>query len=401
MSLFSQTESFIESTATQRPGEYRMWAEGDVTLYASCFAAMSLNYIGALTTNQSARTDWVDYINSWQDPKTGLFVGPELRDVDLSNNTHDLEHLKLHLTCQAIPALTALGEKPAGNIEFAHRFTERKYLLQWLKTRDWKRAWLEGNNLLFVGQLLIYLRDKESHPDAQSALDCYFEWLDFELDKNTNLWGTNGYCTNFHAMCGGYHQLLCYYHEGRNLANPAGLIDTVLPLQHWDGGFSPNGGGGACEDVDAVDILVNMYKLINYRRPEIRTALRRALSSILRSQMPDGGFVYRRNEEFVHMGIPKTRTPRNRSNVFATWFRVHTIALISQILTDNEFGRLDWRFNEDCSMGWHRARPERLRISFSDRREEWRQQSLKEIIISLLGPRAENTLRSTIKRFSA
>ena len=50
------------------------------------------------------------------------------------------------------------------------------------------------------------------------------------------------------------------------------MIDTVLGLQHVDGGFNPRGNGGACEDVDSVDILLNLYKRFDYRRADIRFA---------------------------------------------------------------------------------------------------------------------------------
>jgi hypothetical protein len=40
--------------------------------------------------------------------------------------------------------------------------------------------------------------------------------------------------------------------------------------------------------------------------------------------------------------------------MFATWFRVHTIALICEILPDEPLAKIDWQFNTFCSMGWHR-----------------------------------------------
>jgi hypothetical protein len=157
-------------------------------------------------------------------------------------------------------------------------------------------------------------------------------------------------------MCGGYHQLIVYYYEYHPVLHREKLVDTVLSLQHRDGGFSPAGGGGACEDADGVDILVNMYKQIDYRRAEIRHALRRCAGHVRRIQNPDGGFPYKRNMPFSHMGIPATMTPRGASNLFATWFRVHTLALISQVLWNEapaDEGPL--RFNSALSMGWHRA----------------------------------------------
>lgn len=328
---------------------------GPETLYASCFATMILHYLGHLQDLECNQyKEWSKYMNTYQDQKTGLFVGPEIIPEELNNRKHDWEHVTMHLTAHVLPALHLLGGRPTYPLSFAHRFVDLSYLQTWLDARDWKEAWWEGNNLLFIGQFLIFLRDFEGITRAQDAINLYFNWLDQQVDPKTGLWGTNGHCSNFKAMCGGYHQLLVYYYENHTICNPERLIDTVLSLQHWDGGFNPTGGGGACEDIDAVDILVNMYKQVDYRSPEIRCALRRALQSILQKQMNDGGFVYRLNTPFVHMGIHKTRSPANVSNMFSTWFRIHTLALISEVLIDEAIAQFNWQFNDTCSMGWHR-----------------------------------------------
>jgi hypothetical protein len=70
--------------------------------------------------------------------------------------------------------------------------------------------------------------------------------------------------------------------------------------------------------------------------------------------MSDGGFVYRLNQPFIHMGIKRTASGPNKSNLFSTWFRVHTLALISEILTGEYITQLNWQFNNSCSMGWHK-----------------------------------------------
>lgn len=293
-------------------------------------------------------------MNSWQDPNTGYFIGPELIANELRSPKHSYEHIAQHLAAHVLPALALLGEKPAYPLAFAHPFSDLNFLRKWLDKRDWRDAWIEGNNLLFVGQFLIHLRDVEKVQSAQPCLDLYFEWLDRDQDATTGLWGSNGYCSNAIALYGGYHQLLVYYYEDRFVGYPERLIDVALSLQHLDGGFNSAGGGGACEDTDAIDILVNMYKYVDYKRPQIRSALRKALRHILKKQMSDGGFVYRLNEPFDHMGIQKTASRPNQSNLFSTWFRVHTLALINEILTDESVIDFDWKFNRSCSMGWHR-----------------------------------------------
>jgi hypothetical protein len=208
---------------------------------------------------------------------------------------------------------------------------------------------------LFVGQFLIYLRDYENCREAQKALNVYFDFLDREIDPETGLWGSNGFCSKSAALYGGYHQLLTYYYEERKVQYPEKLVDVALSLQHKDGGYNLSGGGGACEDVDAIDILVNVYKSYDYKRPQIRRSLKRALKSILSKQMPDGGFVYKKKTPFIHMGIERTASGVNTSNMFPTWFYTHAIALIAEILKNKTVLDFDWKFNEAFSMGWHRT----------------------------------------------
>lgn len=158
------------------------------------------------------------------------------------------------------------------------------------------------------------------------------------------------------AIFGGCYQLLVYFHEEHPLPNSRGLIDTVLSLQHMDGGFNPNGNAGACEDVDSVDILVNCYKRFDYRRADIRRALRRCLRHILTTQNTDGGFPYNSDQPQTHMGIPGTAAGPNVSCTFPTWFRIHTLALIREVLpSEPAFEGINFRFNRALSMGWHRS----------------------------------------------
>ncbi|MDF9801101.1 hypothetical protein OKW21_006364 [Catalinimonas alkaloidigena] len=344
-------EKFVSNLYSKTPAGFASVPGGRVTLYGTCYGLLTQYY---LDDSIKLDPDVEKFILSCQNPDSGLFEGPEFSKEYFESRIHDVEHISLHLLCTVLPVLQQFGVKPHYSIKAVHKFCNLPYLQKWLNDREWKKAWLEGNNILFVGQTLVYLRDEEKLPQAQAALDLWFEWLDREIDPSTGLWGTNGYCSPFHAMCGGYHQLLVYYYERHPIQYPKQLVDTVLALQHVDGGFSPSGGGGACEDVDAVDILVNLYKINNYKRPHIRNALRKNLKHILSLQNPDGGFPYKRNAPQSHMGIQDTIAPPNASTMFATWFRVHTIALIAEILTDEKsLAELSLNFSKGLSMGWH------------------------------------------------
>lgn len=355
MNVVDQISQFVSSLQTDRVGEFRTYREGQVTLYASCFAAMTLHYLGELPRlSQEIREQWANYILQWQDPADGYFLGPELVKENITSPEHNWEVVRMHLIAHVLPALDLLGVQPSYSLSFAHRFLDIEYLQEWLEARDWRKAWLEGNNLLFVGQLLVHLRDIEHQPNAQQCIDLYFKWLDEQIDPLTGLWGTHKHLSSrAEAMYGTYHQLLVYFHENHPIPFPEQLMDSTLSVQELGGGFSPSGGGGACEDVDAIDILVNLYQRYDHERPKTRRALRRARVSVLKRLAPEGGFVYRWRAPFIHMSIPRTRVPANTAHLFATWFGVHTLALLAEVLTDEAALVHDWQFNRVLSMGWH------------------------------------------------
>ncbi|NBB78989.1 MAG: glycosyltransferase [Verrucomicrobia bacterium] len=348
--------TFIQnSMRTGESGLMRSTPLSGATAYGTAYCLQTLLYLNDPNWKQSINRD---FVRVWQDPDTGLLWGPELDVCAPEYAMHDREHLVLHSTCTLLPFCQELGVelKP---LTAAHRFLDSEYLADWCVRRDWENAWFEGNNILFVGQLLVYLRDVEAQPKALSALEQWFAWLDREMDSASSLWGTNGRCSDAAAVYGGYHQMLVYWHEHRSPKNIRGLVDTVLALQHPDGGFNPQGNAGACEDVDCVDLLVHCYKREDYRRAEIRCALQRCVDHILKTQNPDGGFPYKRNAAQSHMGIPGTEAPANVSCAFPTWFRVHTLALCAEVIPNHpKLCEINFRFNRFLGMGWHRGPPD-------------------------------------------
>ncbi|NQE54075.1 hypothetical protein C5S29_10830 [ANME-1 cluster archaeon GoMg3.2] len=76
------------------------------------------------------------------------------------------------------------------------------------------------------------------------------------------------------------------------------IVDTTLLLQQPDGLFSPVGGGDGCEDLDAVDTLVNMHKCVDYRREDIKNALERVLAATINLQGEDGAFLWTKRHHF-------------------------------------------------------------------------------------------------------
>ncbi|HVL40246.1 MAG TPA: hypothetical protein VM328_12725 [Fimbriimonadaceae bacterium] len=383
---------FLDSLRISPNGPFSFVPGKGPSLYGTTFALLGRYYLG-----RDLRPDEVPlpFLEAHLDPETGYYAGPDLEEIRLP--AYDRLHLMQHLTCHVLPLLDLLGVMPPP-LQHARRYLDLDYLQEWLDRRDLSNPWLEGNNLLFVGQFLVHLRDVERAPGAQDALNVWFDWHDQRVDPDTGMWGSDGLCDHFKAMCGGYHQLLVYYFEKHPVASPERLVDVTLSLQHPDGGFAPWGGGGACEDADAVDILVNLYKLQDYRRGDIRAALRRTLRSILELQNDDGGFPYNRGGSWTYMSMGNTEAGPGQSHAFGTWFRVHTLALIAQILDDPALTGIGFRFNRVLSMGWHRPWSNEAKVQACTGSESAYERSLR---LRYLRWRAKRVLGAVKRRISS
>lgn len=387
-------------------GRYKMSPSTRPYLLSSCYAAFIRElYSDLANLSTGKRKEWIDYINSCQDEGTGLFCDPEMRPEQVKN--HSWEYLSLQSTTLCLSALSALQGTNRYPLHYDGRWYNPSGIVQWLKERDWSDAWMEANTVMFVGILLIREFTEHRTVKAKKVLEKMLQWLDQFQDPCTGYWGTREGASLLNGMAGAYHLYLLYYYLDRPLKYLDKIIDFTLSLQQEDGFFSPRGGGGACEDIDAIDTLVNAYQRTTYRRADIVRALMRALPSLLVSQNEDGGFVYARRRRF-HLkewirlltfmkedhwtfkwrlrlmgavlkdqftpgrGLrntewPKMTVPVRESDMLATWFRSLTIAEISQIFPESPYASLKWTFRDSPGLGWFQLKNE---ASFGQDKEE-------------------------------
>ena len=376
-------------------GRYKMSPSTQPYLLSSCYAAFVRElYADLRNLSTWQRKEWIDYINSCQDRETGLFCDPEMRPEHAKN--HSWEYLFLQSTTFCLSALSALQGTSRHPVHYDGRWYNPSGIVRWLERRDWSNAWMETNTVMFVGILLIREFTQYGTVKAKRVLENMLEWLDQFQDPCTGYWGTREGASLQNSMAGAYHLYLLYYYLDRPLKYLDKIIDSTLSLQQQDGLFSPRGGGGACEDIDAIDTLVNAYQRTTYSRSDIVRALMRALPSLLACQNEDGGFVYARRrrfhlKEWVRLftfikedhctfkwrlrlmgtvikdqlapgrGLRVTEWPRmaipvKESDMLGTWFRSLAIAEISQILPELPYASLKWIFRDSPGLGWFRLK---------------------------------------------
>lgn len=371
-------------------GQYRLNRGADASVFSSCFAVFLRHLLGDLDTLDSAeRQAWLSWLQEFQDPESGLFVDQQ-NAARAPDQDHDNEHLNRQLTTFCLSAVHALGGRPRHPLRFLDAWKDPARIERWLDSLNWKNPWNCGNKAMFMGIFLAYDLEQTGDPGTRRALDAWFDWHDRHQRPASGFWGEGPRADYIDGMGGAYHQYTIYNYMQRPLGYPEQIVDRVLLLQQPDAMYSPYQGGATCYEMDAVDILVHSYRRHDYRRADIRAALRRMLPAVLETQNADGGFCWGRRRPFGPAGYlrlttdlarhrslfywylswraalviqirrrPQLKTgwvpqPRDwhESSVFDTWFRCLTIAEISQVVDDTPYARLSWQYLTVPGLGW-------------------------------------------------
>jgi hypothetical protein len=182
-----------------------------------------------------------------------------------------------------------------------------------------------------LGCLLQYQRDFFNDGTAGKALETLIVELEKRINRKYGSWGYGddediAFLSRTQQFA--YHLYALWLYDQRPIKYAEKLIDLTLRTQTKLGGFGWRLNSSACEDIDAVFMLVKLSELTDYRRDDICQALQKAFVWILANQNPDGGFVFSRNEPFVY-GHELLSSQKNESHLFATWFRSLSIAYLA------------------------------------------------------------------------
>jgi len=315
-------------------------------LYASTYAVLTRHLLGEMERVESSdRREWARYMQSFQDEE-GLFKDPIIAHA---GSWYVPPHMEwcgwLHLSCHVIMALTALGAPAEREFAFLKPFRDERSLREWLKKRDLGRIAFVGNEVLNVASLLQYERDFHSNRAAGRAVEMILDWLDAAQDPATGLWG-NSFATPEEmsaAYQGAYHFYLLYFYDGREVRYSEHIIDSMLSMQTAAGGFGIVENTSGCADIDAIDPLVRLSFVTDHRRDDIRSALERACDWVLSNRTPNGAFAFIKDSEMFY-GSKLMYAGTNEGSMFATWWRMLSLALIASVVTDHDIAAISWQF---------------------------------------------------------
>ncbi|WP_440956348.1 prenyltransferase/squalene oxidase repeat-containing protein [Methanosarcina sp. Mfa9] len=362
-------------------------------LYSTCFGVMCLDLINELDHFQD--TDKVaNYILSYQDGETGYFI--DKTAVPEDDATHNNEYIYLQLTDFAQLALSALNKEDQHEYFFLNKYKDVKYLESWFYGLNWTNPWLVSNLVMFVLNCLIY--------EDETKNKIYSDHIIYLLNKTQNpkngYWNLGNKVTLHNQMAGAYHFIFFYTYLDIEPNYIEKIIDSTLAIQNYDGLFNYEGGGGSCDDLDAIDLLCRATLYSDHNISQVKKSLQVAYQSLLSNQNKNGGFCWakrnnlslndfiylinfkmlRNKHDLIFNGISKTKKilrniTRNEtywkysglenmklktsdSDLFSTWFRLTSIAFIETTFPDirdrSKYQSFNWNLRKKCGLGFYK-----------------------------------------------
>lgn len=385
---WSLKNTVLQWLETMRYGKFnfRMNSGADYSLYTSCFALYIQDLFGeAVSSSGESLKEWADYINIHQDEATGFYL-PE-------KYTGDLNSKPVHqLTSFCLNALNILGCQPKYGLAFVEQWKTQKDLYQYLLDKgcfDGRPG--SGNMAMFVAIFLTQQWVFEKEAVLLERMDDWFLFHEETQNRSTGFWGTTKAKQYYSGFQNAFHQFEIYHYWNRPIPFAKIIVDIVLSLQDHDGHFAATPGGGGCFDYDAAAILVQCGIKQGYRKEDVKAALTKLMKAVFRNQNKDGGFCEskkrpesvfgvlnpgtiqflgsgcapfptyfkfrktlsnsRKECAIIHTHWTKKGRAWDQSDLWNTWFRCLTIAIIDTVLGSNR-SETEWNFQKSIGLGY-------------------------------------------------
>ena len=334
--------SFVASMKADTPFEYYYSASvNQPNIYNCVYACMLYGLFDeASKLTVEEKQAWVDYFNKFQNPDDGLFYDERIDgEVFRTRSWWGVEHLCPHI----INAYAVLGAHPQYEFTWVKKYYDLDVLKALLDECDWNSAIPDANDIdnriMNLGVILQYQRDIWHDKQAAKAVDYLEKYLRERLNPETGMWGA--YDVNDPAQLArmiqfSYHLYRIFIYDKEKLLSPERMIDLIIRSQNKYGGFGYSLNSSACEDIDAIDLLIYASNQTDYRKVDVYRTLALAQVFIFANQNVDGGSVFRRDEAFEY-GHELLYSAKNQSGMFPTWFRALSIAYIAQFMGDTNY----------------------------------------------------------------
>ena len=314
-----------------------------------------------------------DYLNSYQDQNTGLFVEP-----GCNNNPNFYCKKCLQLTTFSMSALSILGLEQKYKINHNMKTKEQIFaFLDKVGVKDGKLG--SGNFAMFLGIFLSY--DKILNPNNE-LINFWFDYHNEYYNRNNGFWTSGIKGRSQWAYQNAVHQLTIYKFWKKDFINYKTSVDMVINHSDRNGTFALLPGGGACWDYDAIHILNFLGVKKSYRVKEIKEIFQKTYNHILLTKdkfsFCENNYVYKikflknidefyyrnnyissifrlreflnvRKQGFKHSpGWSNFPIDLSETDLWSIWFRSLTLAEIENTLIDAK----EWNFQKFPGLGF-------------------------------------------------
>ena len=383
-------KNYILSLKNPQGGFFLQKQYNQSTLMSSAFSILSLELINSLN-HIDIKNEASQFLKN-QDKESGLIIDPKLNFP--LNNIEDLEKNYIHYqtTAFSISALDALGHTPEHKFIFLDNFRGKQQIMQFFDKINWDNPWHESNKIMFLLQFFSYEYLRVKNNQSLNFIHIILDQLDKMHDPETGLWGTQFNASSFVAMAATYHFLIFYKYFNRGINFSDQIATSVLRLQMKDGLYHPFGGGGACEDLDAIDVL---SKVVINGDSRIEQSLKHSYHALEKNYNSDGGFCWAKRPSFAFLFGIEYLNPTSKlfnynmfkwvvknnligsflpfikenkiyrysnwdemkfnirfSDAWSTWFRLLSIAAIEKMHPSIKSNDIDFKFRPIPSIGW-------------------------------------------------
>lgn len=245
-------------------GAYARRAEESHThLYGTCDMACVYHTIGQLPQDDAARGQWVDILQSLQDPQTGYLVADPA------------DHGMMHNTAFALGALNLFDAQPRHPLHFFRQYDSLDMLRKFFDGLDWREHVYscshDGAGLASAAALV---------PGTVTSdwFDAYFDYLDARFDPANGMLGIDKPAAgDFDQIGGTFHYAFLYEYFGRTMPFAEARTDAILGLQLPSGNWHERNVWWLT--LDAIYMLDRDQRRIGHRPAEVREAIIRALAA--------------------------------------------------------------------------------------------------------------------------
>ncbi len=224
--IIKKIKTTVDNHNLDEEGKYARWlwqnerGTRDLGLdeYGCADAANILYTIGEFPSEPEKRAKWIETLQSFQDPETGLF-----KDVE---NIHH----PFHTTAQCAGALELFDAKVKYPLTAMFKYKDKEELYKFLDDLNWAGSPAMQSHQgagLFAAMVLTKSVSYEWVCD-------YIDWLWDNVDPVTGLWrkgciDDEKLSVHYHIV-GSFHYLFCCEHYHRPIRYPERVIDTCIEL---------------------------------------------------------------------------------------------------------------------------------------------------------------------------